>query len=412
MLLTGERHVVVSGYLVFNELLMYGFHFFRIFAAYIHQWKIFGDVYVDESHLQNNLCNNCKRPGHFARECPNVAVCNNCGLPGHIALECTTQLRCWNCREPGHVASNCPNEGICHSCGKSGHRARDCPNPEMPPGDLRLCNNCYKPGHIAAECTNDKACKNCRKTGHIARDCHNEPVCNSCNIAGHVARQCPKGNNVAERGAWDRTSGYRDVVCRTCNQVGHMSRDCVGPMIICHNCGGRGHMALECPSGRFADRGFRRLLGLDDQARDGLKETAGSSQLRHHVEAPQGLQGAPTLGSMVPIIGACGFAAAASATGSLLALQWESENLIALSTAIKDWLASSTLNFYDYHNSVIAAIIIFVMECLVAEIAVQLMTKGGVLTILGSLLTALALPAAVLTATGLMDRKWAIGVDR
>lgn len=130
--------------------------------------------------------------------------------------------------------------------------------PELLPADLRLCNNCYKLGHMAADCTNDKACKNCRKTGHIARDCQNEPVCNLCNVSGHMARQCSKGNSLAQRGGSGRNSSYRDVICRSCNQVGHMSRDCVGPMIICYNCGGRGHRAVGCPSGRIADRGFRR----------------------------------------------------------------------------------------------------------------------------------------------------------
>ncbi|GFY89728.1 zinc knuckle (CCHC-type) family protein [Actinidia rufa] len=220
---------------------------------------------------QNNLCKNCKRPGHFARECPNVAICHNCGFPGsvliatskmytrHIASECTTQSLCWNCREPGHTAGNCPNEGICHTCGKAGHRARDCTTPQLPPGDLRLCNNCFKQGHIAADCTNDKACKNCRKTGHLARDCQNEPVCNMCNISGHVARECTKAGVIEERGGGARGGGgYRDVICRTCHQPGHISRDCMVTLMTCHNCGGRGHHAYECPSGRFLDRFPRR----------------------------------------------------------------------------------------------------------------------------------------------------------
>ncbi|WVZ19631.1 hypothetical protein V8G54_006953 [Vigna mungo] len=211
---------------------------------------------------------NCKRPGHYARECPNVAICHNCGLPGHIASECTTKSLCWNCKEPGHMASNCPNEGICHTCGKAGHRARECTAPPMPPGDLRLCNNCYKQGHIAAECTNEKACNNCRKTGHLARDCPNDPICNLCNVSGHVARQCPKANVIGDRsgggggggggGGARGGGGYRDVICRNCQQLGHMSRDCMGPLMICHNCGGRGHLAYECPSGRFMDRYPRR----------------------------------------------------------------------------------------------------------------------------------------------------------
>lgn len=37
---------------------------------------------------RDNLCKNCKRPGHYARECPNVAICHNCGLPGYGNLFC------------------------------------------------------------------------------------------------------------------------------------------------------------------------------------------------------------------------------------------------------------------------------------------------------------------------------------
>ncbi|XP_042984733.1 DNA-binding protein HEXBP-like isoform X1 [Carya illinoinensis] len=220
-------------------------------------FTVFGFVFS-----RDNLCKNCKRPGHYARECPNVAICHNCALPGHIASECTTKSLCWNCREPGHMANNCPNEGICHTCGKAGHLARECTALPLPPGDLRLCNNCYKQGHIAAECTNEKACNNCRKTGHLARECPNDPICNLCNVAGHMARQCPKTNLIGERGGGGgggiRSNGYRDIICRNCQQIGHMSRDCMGPLTICHNCGGRGHLAYECPSARFMDRYTRR----------------------------------------------------------------------------------------------------------------------------------------------------------
>ncbi|KAF7809682.1 transmembrane and coiled-coil domain-containing protein 4-like isoform X1 [Senna tora] len=170
---------------------------------------------------------------------------------------------------------------------------------------------------------------------------------------------------------------------------------------------------------------------------------------------------APTLGTLVPIIGASGFAAAASAagtvagsvavaasfgaagaglTGSKMArrvgsvdefefiavgenhnqgrlaveilvsgfvfeeddfirpwegkqdfleryvLQWESKNLIAVSTAIQDWLTS--------------------------RLAMELMTRGAMMTVLSSLLTALAWPAALLSATDFIDSKWAIAIDR
>ncbi|KAJ7953084.1 transmembrane and coiled-coil domain-containing protein 4 [Quillaja saponaria] len=170
---------------------------------------------------------------------------------------------------------------------------------------------------------------------------------------------------------------------------------------------------------------------------------------------------APTLGTLIPVIGASGFAAAASAAGTVVgsvavaasfgaagagltgtkmarrvgsvdefefkaigenhnqgrlaveilvsgivfdeedfirpweglydnleryAVQWESKNLIAVSTAIQDWLTS--------------------------RIAMGLMKQGAMLTVLGTLLTALAWPATLLAATDFIDSKWTIAVDR
>lgn len=67
-------------------------------------------------------------------------------------------------------------------------------------------------------------------------------------------------------------------------------------------------------------------------------------------------------------------------------VQWESKNLIALSTAVEDWLKS--------------------------KIAYQFMQMGAMMTVLGSLVTALTLPAALLSASDIIDSKWAVALDR
>ncbi|CAL0311475.1 unnamed protein product [Lupinus luteus] len=68
------------------------------------------------------------------------------------------------------------------------------------------------------------------------------------------------------------------------------------------------------------------------------------------------------------------------------ALQWESKNLIAVSTAIQDWLTS--------------------------RFAMELMKQGAMLTVLSALLTALAWPATLLAATEFIDSTWTIAIDR
>ncbi|KAF5185122.1 transmembrane and coiled-coil domain-containing protein [Thalictrum thalictroides] len=204
---------------------------------------------------------------------------------------------------------------------------------------------------------------------------------------------------------------------------------------------------------------------------------------------------APTLGTLIPVIGASGFAAAASAAGSVAgsiavaasfgaagagltgtkmarrigdidefefkaigenhnqgrlavgilvsglvfeeedfirpwegqdynleryALQWESEILIAVSTAIQDWLTSSKcLESQFSHLKHPARTLLFVLLTLLpagsasaAEVALGLMKQGAMMTVLGTLVSALAFPAALLTATDFIDSKWAIAVDR
>ncbi|KAF5198284.1 transmembrane and coiled-coil domain-containing protein 4-like [Thalictrum thalictroides] len=68
------------------------------------------------------------------------------------------------------------------------------------------------------------------------------------------------------------------------------------------------------------------------------------------------------------------------------ALQWESKNLIAVSTAIQDWLTS--------------------------RVAMELMRQGAMMTVLSTLLLALAWPATLLAATDFIDSKWTIAIDR
>ncbi|KAG0604976.1 hypothetical protein M758_9G023400 [Ceratodon purpureus] len=67
-------------------------------------------------------------------------------------------------------------------------------------------------------------------------------------------------------------------------------------------------------------------------------------------------------------------------------LHWESEHVLAVSTAIQDWLTSN--------------------------VAMQLMSRGAMYTVLGSLVAALAWPATLLSATDFIDSKWTIAINR
>ncbi|XP_051126886.1 uncharacterized protein LOC127248544 isoform X2 [Andrographis paniculata] len=68
------------------------------------------------------------------------------------------------------------------------------------------------------------------------------------------------------------------------------------------------------------------------------------------------------------------------------ALQWESKHLIAVSTAIQDWLTS--------------------------RIAMEMMKQGAMMTVLKTIMAALAWPATLLALTEFIDTKWTIAVNR
>ncbi|XP_010413917.2 PREDICTED: transmembrane and coiled-coil domain-containing protein 4-like [Camelina sativa] len=67
-------------------------------------------------------------------------------------------------------------------------------------------------------------------------------------------------------------------------------------------------------------------------------------------------------------------------------VQWESKNIIAVSTAIQDWLTS--------------------------RVAMELMRQGAMHTVLNSLLAAMVWPATILVAADFIDSKWSIAIDR
>ncbi|WCJ32569.1 hypothetical protein M5689_013986 [Euphorbia peplus] len=67
-------------------------------------------------------------------------------------------------------------------------------------------------------------------------------------------------------------------------------------------------------------------------------------------------------------------------------LRWETKILMAVSSAIQDWLTS--------------------------RIAFELMRQGAMLTVLNSLVLALVWPTALLSAIDFIDSKWSIAVDR
>ena len=92
-------------------------------------------------------------------------------------------------------------------------------------------------------------------------------------------------------------------------------------------------------------------------------------------------------------------------------MQWESKNLIAMSTAIEDWLTSSKLTLQELSLLTSKDIHFYDPHCF-SGLASNLMKQGAMMTVLSSLLVALAWPATLLAATDYIDSKWTIAIDR
>ncbi|OWM75013.1 hypothetical protein CDL15_Pgr021364 [Punica granatum] len=139
---------------------------------------------------------------------------------------------------------------------------------------------------------------------------------------------------------------------------------------------------------------------------------------------------APTMGSLIPAVGAGGFTAAATATGSAAGSVAVAASFGAAGAGLSGCkmakrigeLEEFEFNEIGKNNNqgwlaveILISGLAFEVEDFVRPwegIALQLMKQGGMMTVLSSLMTALAAPATLVMASDLIDSKWAVGIDR
>ena len=116
-----------------------------------------------ESSVDRNTCRYCRKPGHWARECPNRSR-----SPSRSRSTERLPDGCWNCGDRGHTLLNCP---------------------------LSRCSYCLLKGHLMIRCP-QKAEPQDKKTGEKTQE--RAPQCTFCGKRGHIAETCfhnPRGTN-------------------------------------------------------------------------------------------------------------------------------------------------------------------------------------------------------------------------
>ncbi len=178
------------------------------------------------------ICNRCKKPGHFIRDCkvergdgvpPESYVCKICNQGGHFIDKCPSKpadeerVR----YEKGTVP---PADYVCRICQQPGHWIQECPN--KPPGDEQAPRG-PPPDYL---------CRICSTAGHWIQDCPQKGpdvlpgqlpadyVCRICNQGGHRIQECPQKTTTPPEG----------YICKACNQPGHFISACPtrGPMLM------------------------------------------------------------------------------------------------------------------------------------------------------------------------------------
>ncbi|XP_064200419.1 zinc finger CCHC domain-containing protein 7-like isoform X1 [Anguilla rostrata] len=121
-------------------------------------------------------CQNCRRTGHFSRDCPGPKKrpsCLLCGDEGHLQHACPHRY-CPNCCLPGHGFEDCLELAYwhkrCHRCGVAGHFHDACPDIWRQYHLTTQTGTLVKPDRMDAH-RNSAYCYNCARRGHFGFAC-------------------------------------------------------------------------------------------------------------------------------------------------------------------------------------------------------------------------------------------------